>query len=82
MGSSGDEMRAAKVRHWQVLSCGNALHGFINPAAGGSMIRAALYGEQADRRSRASMKSLLDEAFGAWRFRPESCRDGRATGMS
>lgn len=58
-----DEMRAAEVRDWQVISYGNTLHGFTNPAADGSMMRTALYSEQADRRSWASMKSLLDEAF-------------------
>ncbi len=60
-----DEMRAAEVRDWQVISYGNTLHGFTNPAADGSMMRAALYSEQADRRSWASMRSLLEEAFRA-----------------
>jgi dienelactone hydrolase len=59
-----DEMRAAKVKDWQVISYGNTLHGFTNPAADGSMMRTALYNAQADRRSWASMRSLLDEAFG------------------
>jgi dienelactone hydrolase len=59
-----DEMRAAEARDWQVISYGNTLHGFTNPAADGSMMRTALYNEQADRRSWASMRSLLDEAFG------------------
>src|SRR6267142_574040 len=58
-----NEMRAAKVRDWQVISYGNTLHGFTNPAADGSMMRTALYNEQADRRSWASMRSLLDEVF-------------------
>jgi len=58
-----DEMRGAEVRDWQVISYGNTLHGFTNPAADGSMMRAARYSEQADRRSWASMQSLLDEAF-------------------
>jgi dienelactone hydrolase len=58
-----DEMRAAKVKDWQVISYGNTLHGFTNPAADGSMLRAALYNAQADRRSWASMRSLFDEAF-------------------
>jgi dienelactone hydrolase len=60
-----DEMRVAKARDWQVISYGNTLHGFTNPAADGSMMRTALYNEQADRRSWASMRSLLDESFGA-----------------
>ena len=59
-----DEMRAAKVKDWQVISYGNTLHGFTNPAADGSMMRTALYNARADRRSWASMRSLLDEAFG------------------
>ena len=58
-----DEMRAAQVRDWQVISYGNTLHGFTNPAADGSMMRTALYSEQADRRSWAAMRSLLEEAF-------------------
>ena len=58
-----DEMRAAEVRDWQVISYGNTLHGFTNPAADGSMMRTALYSEQADRRSWAAMRSLFEEAF-------------------
>ena len=59
-----DEMRAADVRDWQVISYGNTLHGFTNPAADGSMMRTALYSAQADRRAWASMRSLFDEVFG------------------
>ena len=58
-----DEMRAADVRDWQVISYGNTLHGFTNAAADGSMLRTALYSEQADRRAWASMRSLFDEVF-------------------
>jgi dienelactone hydrolase len=58
-----EEMRAANVRDWQVISRGNTLHGFTNPAADGSMLRSALYNEQADRRSWTSMRNLLDEVF-------------------
>jgi dienelactone hydrolase len=58
-----DEMRAAAVRDWQLVSNGNTMHGFTNPDADGSIMRAALYSEQADRRSWASMRSLLEEAF-------------------
>ncbi len=58
-----DEMRRAAVRDWQVVSYGNTLHGFANPAADGSMMRTALYSEQADRRSWASMRSLFDEVL-------------------
>lgn len=58
-----DEMRAAAVADWQVISYGNTLHGFTNPAADGSMMRTALYNEQADHRSWASMQSLFDEVL-------------------
>ena len=58
-----DEMRAAAVRDWQLISYGNTVHGFTNPDADGSIMRAALYSEQADRRSWASMRNLLDEVF-------------------
>jgi dienelactone hydrolase len=57
------EMRVAAVADWQVISYGNTLHGFTNPAADGSMMRTALYNEQADRRSWASMQSLFDEVL-------------------
>jgi dienelactone hydrolase len=59
-----DEMRAAEVRDWQVISYGNTLHGFTNPAADGSMMRSARYSAQADRRAWASMRGLFDEVFG------------------
>jgi dienelactone hydrolase len=58
-----DEMRSAGVRDWQVISYGNTLHGFTNPAADGSLMKTALYNEQADRRSWASMRGLFDEVF-------------------
>jgi len=58
-----DEMRKAEVRDWQVISYGNTLHGFTNPAADGSIMRAALYSEQADRRSWAAMRGLFEDVF-------------------
>jgi dienelactone hydrolase len=58
-----NEMRSAQVLDWQVISYGNTLHGFTNPAADGSMLRSALYSEQADRRSWASMRSLFAEVL-------------------
>jgi dienelactone hydrolase len=58
-----NEMRAAAVRDWQVISYGNTLHGFTNPASDGSMLRSALYNAQADRRSWASTLSLFDEVL-------------------
>jgi hypothetical protein len=44
-------MRVAAVRNWQLISYGNTLHGFTNPDDDGSIMRAALYSTQADRRS-------------------------------
>jgi dienelactone hydrolase len=58
-----NEMRAGGVKDWQIIAYGNTLHGFTNPAADGSMMRTAIYNEQADRRSWASMKSLFDEVL-------------------
>jgi dienelactone hydrolase len=58
-----NEMRTGGVKDWQVIAYGNTLHGFTNPAADGSMMRTALYNEQADRRSWASMKGLFDEVL-------------------
>lgn len=58
-----DEMRGAGVRDWQIISYGNTLHGFTNPAADGSMMRTARYNEQADRRSWTSMQHLFDEVL-------------------
>ena len=57
------EMRAAGVADWQVVSYGNTLHGFANPAADGSMMRTAMYHAQSDRRSWAAMKALFDEVL-------------------
>jgi dienelactone hydrolase len=58
-----NEMRTGGVKDWQVIAYGNTLHGFTNQAADGSMLRTALYNEQADRRSWAAMKSLFDEVL-------------------
>jgi dienelactone hydrolase len=55
------EMRAAEVADWQVVSYGNTLHGFANPAADGSMMRTAMYHPQSDRRSWAAMQALFNE---------------------
>lgn len=57
------EMRAAGVRDWQVISYGDTLHGFTNPAADGSMMRTARYSAQADRRSWAAMRGIFDEVL-------------------
>jgi dienelactone hydrolase len=61
-GLRGRDARRA-VPDWQVISYGNTLHGFTNPAADGPIMRAALYNERADRRSWASMRSLFDEVL-------------------
>jgi len=58
------EMRTAKVADWQVVSYGNVLHGFTNPAADGSMMRTAMYDAQADRRSWQAMQALFAEVLG------------------
>jgi len=58
-----DEMRNAGVRDWQLVSYGNTLHGFTNPAADGSMMRTAMYNAQADRRSWAAMRGFFDEVL-------------------
>jgi len=56
-----NEMRAAGARDWQVVSYGNTLHGFTNPAADGSMMRTAQYDAEADRRSWAAMRDFFEE---------------------
>jgi dienelactone hydrolase len=58
-----DEMRNAEVRDWQLVSYGNTLHGFSNPAADGSMMRTAMYNARADRRSWAAMRGFFDEVL-------------------
>jgi dienelactone hydrolase len=60
-----EEMRAAGVADWQVISYGNTLHGFANPAADGSILPSALYNERSDRRSWAAMRDFFNEAFGS-----------------
>jgi len=56
-----NEMRAAGVRDWQVVTYGNTHHAFTNPAADGAFLSGTLYNEQSDRRSWAAMTSFLDE---------------------
>jgi dienelactone hydrolase len=58
-----NEMREAKVRDWQVMSYGNTLHAFTNPAAGPSTMRGTLYNEQADRRSWLAVRNFLEEVL-------------------
>ena len=58
------EMRAAEVADWQLISYGNTLHGFTNPAADGRILPSARYDARSDRRSWAAMQQLFAEAFG------------------
>jgi dienelactone hydrolase len=58
-----NEMRAAGVRDWQVVTYGNTHHAFTNPAADGSFLSGTLYNEQSDRRSWAAMTGFLDEVL-------------------
>ena len=58
-----DEMRAAGVRDWQVITYGNTQHAFTNPGADGSFLPGTFYNEQSDRRSWAAMTGFLDEVL-------------------
>lgn len=58
-----NEMRAANVRDWQVISYGNTKHAFTNPIAGPSTMRGTLYSEQADRRSWVAVQNFLEEVL-------------------
>jgi dienelactone hydrolase len=58
------EMRAAEVTDWQLISYGNTLHGFTNPAADGRILPSARYHASSDRRSWTAMQLLFTEAFG------------------
>ena len=58
-----NEMRAADVRDWQVITYGNTQHAFTNPTADGSILSGTLYNEQSDHRSWAAMKNFLEEAI-------------------
>ncbi len=57
------EMREAKVRDWQVVSYGNTLHAFTNPAAGPATMQGTMYNEQADRRSWLAVRHFLEETL-------------------
>ena len=56
-----NEMREAKVRDWQVVSYGNTLHAFTNPAAGPATMQGTMYNGQADRRSWLAVRHFLEE---------------------
>lgn len=58
-----DEMRAAGVRDWQVITYGNTQHAFTNPGADGSFLAGTFYNAQSDRRSWAAMTRFLEEVL-------------------
>jgi dienelactone hydrolase len=58
-----NEMRAAGVRDWQVVTYGNTQHAFTNPGADGSFLSGTLYNAQSDRRSWAAMTGFLEEVL-------------------
>ena len=57
-----EEMRAAKI-DWRMISYGNAVHSFTNPAAGNDNSKGAAYNELADKRSWEDMKMFFGEIF-------------------
>lgn len=57
-----DEMRAGNV-DWELVSFGNAVHAFTNPAAGDDNSKGAAYNEKADRRSWDIFKITLADAL-------------------
>ena len=65
MTAFAEEMRAAKVADWQLISYGNALHGFTNPAADGSILPSARYDARASARAWTAMQAFLAEALDA-----------------
>jgi dienelactone hydrolase len=59
-----EEMRAAEVADWQVISYGNVLHGFTNPSADGSILPSARYDARASARAWTAVQAFLAEALG------------------
>jgi len=59
-----EEMRAAKVADWQVISYGNVLHGFTNPGADGRILPSARYDARASARAWMAVQGFLAEALG------------------
>jgi dienelactone hydrolase len=57
-----DEMRKGGV-DWQLVSYGNAVHGFTNPSAGTDNSKGYAYNEKADRRSWQAMQTFFNEIF-------------------
>lgn len=60
-----EEMRAAKVADWQVISYGNVLHGFTNPSADGSILPSARYDARASARAWTALEAFLAEVGAA-----------------
>src|SRR5262245_51867596 len=58
-----EEMRAAKVADWQVVSYGNVLHGFTKPGADGSILPSARFDARASARAWTAMQAFLAEAL-------------------
>ena len=65
VGAFAEEMRAAKVADWQVISYGNVLHGFTNPGADGSILPSARYDARASARAWGAIAAFLAETLGA-----------------
>ena len=59
------EMRAAEVADWQVISYGNVRHGFTNPSADGSLLPSARYDARASARAWAAVQGFLAEVLAA-----------------
>lgn len=57
-----NEMRAARA-DWQMVSYGNAVHSFTNPASGNDPSTGAAYNKEADKRSWKAMQSFFKEIF-------------------
>jgi len=57
-----DEMRNAGV-DWYLVSYGNAVHAFTNPASGTDNSKGVAYNEKADKRSWEAMEAFFTEIF-------------------
>ena len=57
-----EEMRAGKV-DWQVVSYGNAVHGFTHVGTHPDNSKGYAYNEKADKRSWRAMKDFFGEIF-------------------
>ncbi|UCG39604.1 MAG: dienelactone hydrolase family protein [bacterium] len=57
-----EEMQSAGL-DWMMVSYGNSVHAFTNPAAGSDNSAGAAYNEKADRRSWEAMRTFFAEIF-------------------